>query len=309
MSTINGKACVANGRNLLTGTSSDLKTKQLNNNWNVGPQATNGDFKIKLVKGQTYTYRVWLDNTNGQNDAYVNARFRATAESNLGNGTHVGKGEIGYSTLQVTPSEDGYIQLIPFAYSNPVTALAVWKEEKLEKGSVATDWLPAPVDKVFSNGKQVYGRNLLLGSRNYNGDQWSGLQSISGTYKGVSIVSVSNNETVFNYDKSGLVSDNKINISSPYVLSMYVKNTSSAEITITFYGGSTNENNTIVSKVGSESDWVMISKKISFWTKGGNSLIGIGLQGIVDNSVLICCIKLEKGSVATPWSPAPEDVM
>ena len=88
---------------------------------------------------------------------------------------------------------------------------------------------------------------------------------------------------------------------------MYVKNTSSAEITIIFYGGSTNQNNSIVSKVGSESDWVMISKEISFWTPGGNTYIGIGLQGIVDNSVLMSCIKLEKGSVATPWKPAPED--
>jgi len=166
-----------------------------------------------------------------------------------------------------------------------------------------------PLNRVYSNGKQVYGRNLLLGSRNYNGYQWQNLQSISESYKGVSIVSMRNNGTAFNYDKSELVSDNKINTRDTYVLSMYVKNTSSSEITIRFFGGSTNESTSIVSTAGSESDWVMISKEISFWTTGGNTLIGIYLQGIVDNSVLICCIKLEKGNVATPWTPAPEDIL
>lgn len=135
------------GTNLLTGTSGDLKTEQLNG-YNVVPQATNGDFKIKVVKGQTYTYRVWLDNTNGSDEAYVNVRLSTTTDSNLGknlgNGTHVEKGKTGYSTLQFTPTEDGYVRLTPFAYTTPGTALFGWKEEKLEKGSLATDWCPNP---------------------------------------------------------------------------------------------------------------------------------------------------------------------
>lgn len=180
----------------------------------------------------------------------------------------------------------------------------------VDKGAIPESYTD-PYDYVYQGTKVdlsiVGGRNLLLGSRYYNGDQWLNIQSISDTYKGVSIVSASNNGTILNYDKSGLVSDNKINTSDTYVLSMYVKNTSSAEITITFSGGSTNQNESIVSKVGSESDWVMISKEISFWTTGGNPLIGIGLQGIVDNSVLISCIKLETGTMPTDWTPAPED--
>lgn len=141
------------GTNLLTGTSSGLKTKQLTNAWNAGPQATNGDFKIKVVKGQTYTYRAWLDNTADPNDAYVNIRFStaiggAGGGSNLGNGTYIEKGETGYSTLQITPTEDGYIKLVPFAYGMPGTVLAGWKEEKLEKGSVATDWCPNLADNA-----------------------------------------------------------------------------------------------------------------------------------------------------------------
>ncbi|MGA3356655.1 phage head spike fiber domain-containing protein [Lactiplantibacillus pentosus] len=136
------------GTNLLTGTSGNLKTQQLTNMYNVGAQATNGHNKIKLVKGQTYTYRAWIDNTNGQVHAYVNARFSATTEYNLGNGTPVNKGEAGYSTLMIAPTEDGYVHLTPAAYSSPQTNLIGWKEEKLEKASVATDWCPNPADNA-----------------------------------------------------------------------------------------------------------------------------------------------------------------
>lgn len=164
MPTINGNVCVANGkpvdkvfsngrqvygRNLLTGTSSDLKTKQLTNSWNVDAQATNGYYKIKVVKGQTYTYRAWLDNTNGPSQAFVNTRFMAIVtheESTLGLGSHIGKGETGYSTVVITPTKDGVLHLIPFAYGVQETALVSWKEEKLEKGNVATPYSPAPED-------------------------------------------------------------------------------------------------------------------------------------------------------------------
>lgn len=145
------------GTNLLTGTSSDLKTMQLTNAWNVGPQATNGDYKIKVFKGQTYTYRAWLDNTNGSDDAFVSVRLApigATTDHFLGGGGPIDKGEAGYSTLVFTPTEDGYIWISPFSYDNPETALTGWKEEKLEKGSVATDWCPNPAD-VPSNDSQL----------------------------------------------------------------------------------------------------------------------------------------------------------
>lgn len=169
MSTINGRACIVNGvavdkvysngrqvygRNLLSGTSGGLQTKQFTNAWNTGAQATNGSYKIKLVKGQTYTYRAWLDNANSNNNtsdhAFVNARFTPIGgtDYNLGNGTFIEKGETGYSTLVFTPSEDGYASFTPFAYGEPQTFLAGWKEEKLEKGSIATPWTPAPEDVV-----------------------------------------------------------------------------------------------------------------------------------------------------------------
>lgn len=164
MPTINGKVCVINGtpvdkvfsnsrqvygRNLLSGTSGDLQTKQLTYNYNVGSQATNGSYKIKVFKGQTYTYRAWLDNTNGPVDAYVNTRLLpigATASFSFTLGSPVAKGETGYSTSKFAIPNDGYIWFSPFAYYDIQTAFVGWKEEKLEKGSVATPWAPAPED-------------------------------------------------------------------------------------------------------------------------------------------------------------------
>lgn len=136
------------GRNLLTGTSGDLQTKQFTNSWNSGAQATNGYYKIKVMKGQTYTYRAWLDNTNGSINAFVNARFTPIGGSNynLGNGTGINPGETGYSTLSITPSADGYGLFVAFAYSSPQTYSAIWKEEKLETGKIPTPYSQAPED-------------------------------------------------------------------------------------------------------------------------------------------------------------------
>lgn len=136
------------GRNLLTGTSGDLQTKHFTNSWNSGPQSTNGNWEIELFKGQTYMYRAWLDNTNGPNNTFVNARFVPIegGDYNLGNGTAINQGETGYSTLQITPTEDGHALFTTFAYGSPQTYSAVWKEEKLETGNIPTPWTPAPED-------------------------------------------------------------------------------------------------------------------------------------------------------------------
>ena len=165
---------VIGGRNLLLGTSSELKTKQVTNDFNTGPQATNGNYKIKVVSGQPYTYRAWLDNTNNQYDSYVTARFKSDVDSPssyLGNGTSISKGGTGYSSLTFTPAKDGYIMLMPFAVSELQTFSAVWKEEKLEKGNTPTDWTPAPedIDSAIAKAPKLNGNNMYVGDNTYMG--------------------------------------------------------------------------------------------------------------------------------------------
>lgn len=179
------------GRNLLTGTSSDLKTKQITNGWNVGAQATNGDYKIKVVSGQPYTYRAWLDNTNGQQNVFVNVRFSSDLSQNsvnLGNGTTISKGGTGYSSLTFTPWKDGYVGLSPFGVGTPITFLATWKEEKLEKGNIPTDWTPAPEDVPSNDAQLVHktGTETIAGDKTFTGNiKFSGGTNIvSATTRG-----------------------------------------------------------------------------------------------------------------------------
>ena len=166
---------IIGGRNLLLCTSSDLKTKQVTNDFNAGPQATNGNYKIKVVSGQPYTYRAWLDNTNGPDNVYINVRFKSDVDSPssyLGNGTSISKGGTGYSSLTFTPTKDGYVVLIPFATSKPQTFSAVWKEEKLEKGNTPTDWTPAPEDVPSNDAQLVHktGNETVAGDKTFTGN-------------------------------------------------------------------------------------------------------------------------------------------
>lgn len=147
-----------------------------------------------------------------------------------------------------------------------------------------------PVDKVFSNGKQVYGRNLLTGTSNaqdytVSGSEWTlGSQSSNGTgfpctpgtsYTYSAIVK----STTYDYYPEIQFRDsgNKFIVNSANFPS---KDTGVRKITAV-----APENATIV-----RVHMVLDNPSDS--------------QTVVFNSE-----KLEKGSIATPWSPAPEDVL
>ncbi|WP_273707750.1 hypothetical protein, partial [Leuconostoc mesenteroides] len=48
---------------------------------------------------------------------------------------------------------------------------------------------------------------------------------------------------------------------------------------------------------------------MSFWTTGGSDIIGLSVTGIGDGgNVLSSMPKFESGTIATDWTPAPEDI-
>lgn len=138
------------GTNLLTGTSSELKSGTVPaGKKDSGQEATNG-FQYAVNAGETYTYQVYLGKEN-QVDAY--ALIGAYDENKnwyaiIGQGNTVLANTGGVSEVTFTiPDEVRYINLTPIGFSAQSTDITVyWKEEKLEKGSVATDWSPAPED-------------------------------------------------------------------------------------------------------------------------------------------------------------------
>lgn len=290
------------GRNLLTGTSGELQTKQFTNSWNVGPQATNGNYKIKLVSGQTYTYRVWIDNTNGPDVAFTNVRFNPIGgtEYNLGNGSSIAQGQTGYSTLSMTPSQDGYACFIPFAYGAIENFSAGWKEEKLEKGNVPTDWTPAPED--LSPKLDIGGRNYLLNS---SGDTLSGWGNADNIW---SITSDQTRGNVFTTTPTTAWTGGGVNS----IYQTINKKIAGHQVTVSFWakssvngaklhsepqGGGNAFNTTLTT------DWARYSYTISNFTdKIYLMAVDAGTAYYIDD------IKLETGNIATDWTPAPEDM-
>lgn len=147
-----------------------------------------------------------------------------------------------------------------------------------------------PVDKVFSNGKQVYNRNLIIQS-----DLKSGFFYEDGSVNGASInfrsdnYIATNGATVFTFSSPDytfigdyysdriIMYDSDKNYLGFQPLDSPTQTLSKPNVAyIRFSINSKYEGNT----TDNSSDWLSAHR-----------------------------YKLEKGSVATPWTPAPEDVM
>jgi len=187
-----------------------------------------------------------------------------------------------------------------------------------------------PVDKVFSDGKQVYGRNLLLDTDFNNLPQYWTLRdgTVTGTFNG---------HNVIYYDATNLTSDyvgvlqqpiynpattNRVLPSHWYTLSFYIKGT--VKIKSYVYGsfvdtgassyidgvalGYTNYDGSYTWDLtdGWTRHTYTFKSKSSFPSTGTQNVLWRLLKG---NEFYIAMPKLEQGTLATPYSLAPEDVM
>lgn len=155
-----------------------------------------------------------------------------------------------------------------------------------------------PVDKVFSNGKQVYGRNLILGTGNN--------LSVTGTN--------TSNQVIYKY-----LLTNRYNVSSlasrfgtQFTLS-FDWSVSGSSPSGKFHAQWDNvpwglglDPAVTVSK-SNTSGHVSGTFSVSTDSKNVSNRMGFRLDNFV-GTLTISNMKLEKGSVATPWTPAPEDV-
>ena len=164
MPTINGKACVANGRNLII--QSDLKggylSKYTGELYGTGTADFRSDNYIATNGATVFTF---------SSPDYI---FKGSSSDTLAM-YDIDKNYLGYqlitsATQVLTKSNVAYIRFSINFMNEGGTAgrLSDWLANhryKLEVGATATPLTPAPVDKVFSNGKQVYGRNYFLDSK------------------------------------------------------------------------------------------------------------------------------------------------
>jgi hypothetical protein len=169
-----------------------------------------------------------------------------------------------------------------------------------------------PVDKVFSNGRQVYGRNLYTDTQNFdNLASWWGSNNwtkTKDTYKGLSVVQTTR-------DWNGLSQYIQVKKGDVLTYSVYARYTSGTGTSTIYWNlnsqtegsyntSSVNPSNNLVTITDS---WQRISGTIVA-TSDGYLRPRIERDAHNTNTLQIAGIKVEKGSVATPWTPAPEDV-
>lgn len=162
-----------------------------------------------------------------------------------------------------------------------------------------------PVDKVFSNGRQVYGRNLLTGTRDF--DNWY----VYGTK-----VAVTNDQGTFQAATGALSSGEPycdvasrdiypLGKNTDYTASFWVKASENADITSYLYGSGYVDVATVNQAT---TDYTRV---VVHFHNGNNTATPIFIPARIFKTgvtVWVYGCKLEKGATATPWTPAPEDV-
>ena len=187
-----------------------------------------------------------------------------------------------------------------------------------------------PVDKVFSNGKQVYGRNLLLDTDLNNLPQyWTARAgTVTGTFNGHNVIYY--DATAITSDSADVLqqpiydpsADNRTLPSQWYTLSFYAKGVGTM---VSYVYGSFADNG-----AGSYIDgvklgyanpdgshvWILTDgwARHTYTFKSKSSFPATEIQNVLwrlfkGNEAYICMPQLEAGTLATPYSPAPEDVM
>lgn len=167
------------------------------------------------------------------------------------------------------------------------------------------------VDKVYSNGRPVYGRNLLKGTRDFSGD-WIYIGSYwiktDDRYNGLSVL-----ET--NEDWNGAAQYYPVKQGETYNFSLfarYASGTGSSNIYVMLNDNPENgftlaNTNPTYSEVYLDTNWKKCSITFTATTDG---YIKPRMERTNNNTntLQVCGFMLKKGTIATPWTPAPEDV-
>jgi len=339
MPTINGRACVANGRNLLLDSQTQMRKPSWyspNYSWtpeqgtylrsNIFRTTDAWDnvryaYKDLLDRGvinttDNFTYSVYF-RVVGEDPAgmsYANIYFVSTATTKNSliplELTSLKEGQWARAVVPFKFIDAEYDPTNEYNYAIRVEMSAAPKDKdaryefaapKLEAGTLATPLTPAQVDKVFSDGRQVYGRNLLTGTGSHT---VTGTESSTAGY--LSNETIDDMLTLF----KGLEGQT-VTVSLDYKYSGFVAGTGTNrlgwEIGITgdstlWVGAWYSPNN--YSGLGRTSTTFVVPKNITGLDEG----LGY-VQFSGSGTGTISHLKLEKGSVATPYSPAPEDVM
>ena len=182
-------------------------------------------------------------------------------------------------------------------------------------GGAISKWISSDVDLSQIS---VGGRNLLLGTTDWNSPNFDGRGTVtSAKFGGMTIAETS---TVWNsprYNLISLANQGYIKTNTPYVFSTYIRNTSDNTIKIAPYGNLAIMDGTgTIQTVEAHGDWKRVYTVFNFKqiptttnSTGNNAYIRWETgDAVVNGKLQFAGYKLEQGNVPTDWSPAPEDV-
>jgi len=169
------------------------------------------------------------------------------------------------------------------------------------------------VDAVYQNGGKVYGRNLYTDTKNFDKlASWWGSGAwtkTADTYNGLAVV-----QTIANWNGiSQYVQVKKGDILTYSVYAKYTSGTGTSTIYWLLNNDPEGSYSTAIANPNAKAvtitdSWQRVSST-TVVTSDGYLRPRLERTSNNTNILQIAGIKLEKGSVATPYSPAPEDIL
>ena len=157
----------------------------------------------------------------------------------------------------------------------------------------------------------VGGRNLMLGTADWSGGstRWDyhGAQ-LGGIYRGTVIAYTSSAwfSPTYKLQNAGI-----LQVGKTYTFSTYVRNTSDTDITLAYYyHPSIIQPYAVETSLPAHTDWTRVSATFKVISDPSASSYGLSWQSqqnVTNGQIQFAGYKLEKGNIATDWSPAPED--
>lgn len=273
--------------------------------------------QLKQLTPDTYHMEVFVTNGDGDVEVYPS---QGTIDFRVGKNLHGTQGELVTKITfdDVLRSVDEKIA----EYTKTIT-----KGDKGDTGPQGLQGIQGPVGPQGPKGDTgpqgpkgdmnlsqitVGGRNLLVGTKDYAGEGWQRIGTITQSdFQGLTSSSGSSAWSGPQYKNSFLESQGKItSTNDKYVLTAWANNTGTAPIIIGFYGGEVNEQGYQVATLPANSGWVRIASRPFSFTKTTGLTTTMKFQNTTDvqgGVFKVAGLKLEIGNVPTDWTPAPED--
>lgn len=287
--------------------------------------------RFKVTPGEKLSYSAWIKHTGlNPNGALLNIDWYADAtsgrngwQSTYANSTNDSDWEF-YKVEDITvPSNAQYAN---FAFTLPANGTVSYALPMLVHGSTVPSWAPSPADSASVSdvqGIDFGGRNLLLQSQARDNGAYYLINGTkqNETFLGANVYEQHSTWQGQEFKLQNLVDRNVINTNDEYVFSTYVKYTGKNPGSMIYFF---NADNTIQILNGENGQTAFANTKPNVWNQisihikfnsltppsSGKFYAGFEYGSNNDHSVTTywACPKLEKGSKATDYSVAPEDV-